>query len=1107
MVTISKMKRWAKIGALSFALLVTAGTRITDAQVDKATISGTATDSSGGVLVGASIQARNVGTGVTQTSVSDAQGRYRIPDLPIGNYEVQASMPGFEAVVHTGITLTVGSNPVVDFSLPVGKATQTVSVESQISQVETQTAAVSSLVTGSQMQDLPLNGRNFEQLLTLAPGVQRIIGNPAGQSAGNSFYGNQDNYSVSGSRPVGQAFLLDNTDITNFWTHGTGSGVGGTSLGIEAIAEFQVLTNTYGAQFGGTGAVINAVSKSGTNEFHGSAYEFFRNSALDSRNYFDGPSVPEFQRNQFGGSLGGPIKKDKLFFFVNYEGLRSSLGQTEDAFVPDAQVDSITGAPGSYMGLLPCGALNSPPSGCSASTPYIPTPVSNSIAPILATIYSHFLPAGPDLPIALPGSTTLVPSGIGEYRSVASLITNENYVLARMDYTLSSQDSLYGRYVSDRTQVLNPFAGSAIPLWPDAEHTANQYVTTEEKHIFSPTVLNLARFTFVRTLENGTTTGETPPLDFFPGSGREDGQLSPTGAATTIGASGLDPFYIIQNKFTEGDDLLWAHGAHSFKVGVSLVRIQTNLSAPIQIGGDFSFATLQSFYQAAPYFFLGASAPTPTPCAPNCFSTNRYFRQTEFFPYFQDDWKVTPTLTLNLGLRWDFATNAVGAGGIPLYTILNPLTSTGFTRVGHAFATNPNWLNLDPRLGLAYDPFKDHKTSIRAGFGIFHEQVVDRTYASAYYLAPPSGATLIVNFTGGAVPYPNPYSIGPLPYTGFAGADYRTDTAPYVMQYNLTIQRQSFGGIVLSLGYVGSQGVHLFSERDQNLPQTTTGSAVGAGSLANPFIGVETNPNFGSLNNAAATSHSSYNSLQVGLNRQLSHNLQGQVSYTYSKCIDDGSVTSSTEQGAYEVTDPYDQSYDRGRCAFDITHALTVNGMYTLPFRGSRLVSGWELTEILSASTGIPVNIQDGFDQSQLGGIEGDRPNYSGASGCHPSQILDVQAEPGVLGGPLQWFNPLCYALQPVGTLGNVGRDSISGPGILDLDFSIIKNTRISEKLNTQFRAEFFNVLNHTNFGQPNFMVFTGSPGSPQVYSPTAGQITTLNTASRQIQLALKLVF
>jgi len=230
MVMVSKTKRWATIVVLISAFLVTAGANITDGQVDKGTISGTATDSSGGVLVGSMIQAKNVGTGVTQTGVSDAQGRYKIPDLPIGNYEVQASMSGFETVVHTGITLTVGSNPVVDFSLPVGKTTQSVSVEGQISQVETQTASVSSLVTGAQMSDLPLNGRNFEQLLTLAPGVQRIVGNPAGASAGNSFYGNQDNYSVSGSRPVGEAFLLDNTDITNFWNHGTGSGIGGTSL-------------------------------------------------------------------------------------------------------------------------------------------------------------------------------------------------------------------------------------------------------------------------------------------------------------------------------------------------------------------------------------------------------------------------------------------------------------------------------------------------------------------------------------------------------------------------------------------------------------------------------------------------------------------------------------------------------------------------------------------------------------------------------------------------------------------------------------------------------------------------------------------------------------
>ena len=308
------------------------------AQVGKAAVTGTATDSSGAALVGATIRAKNVSTNETESTISGPQGRYRITDLPIGNYEIQASMAGFKTVVHQGITLTVGSEPVVDFSLSVGEVSQSVTVQGQASQVETQTSAVSSLVTPTQMADLPLNGRDYEQLLSLAPGVSVFQQVPYG-SVGSSWYGNQTNYSVSGSRPEGAAFLLDDTNISDFFNHTSGSGVAGTSLGVEAIAEFQLLTSTYSAQYGGTGAAMNAVTKSGTNTFHGSAYDFLRNSALDSRGYFDpltGP--PPFRRNQFGGSVGGPIKKNKLFFFANYEGLRSLLGETLVATVPEPYV-------------------------------------------------------------------------------------------------------------------------------------------------------------------------------------------------------------------------------------------------------------------------------------------------------------------------------------------------------------------------------------------------------------------------------------------------------------------------------------------------------------------------------------------------------------------------------------------------------------------------------------------------------------------------------------------------------------------------------------------------------------------------------------------------
>ncbi|HEU4386530.1 MAG TPA: hypothetical protein VFV34_01950, partial [Blastocatellia bacterium] len=359
--------------------------------------------------------------------------------------------------------------------------------------------------------------------------------------------------------------------------------------------------------------------------------------------------------------------------------------------------------------------------------------------------------------------------------------------------------------------------------------------------------------------------------------------------------------------------------------------------------------------------------------------------------------------------------------------------------------------------------------------------------------------------------FTNPYGVGLPPgstfaanYVAFAGLDYHTDTSPYVMQYNLTFQRELPGGLVASLGYVGSSGVHMFSERDQNLTKGTAGGTGAIGSPSNPFSGMETNPAFGSLNNVAASSHSTYHSLQASLNRQLSRNLVTQMSYTWSKCIDDGSVSSGLEQGSYEVTNAHNQRYDRGRCSFNIEHTFRASGVYMLPFEGNKLVSGWQVSGIFNTYTGLPINVQTGFNfptQSNLQGIQGDRPNYSHAPGCSPDHVL---------GDPSRWFDPACYALQPFGTLGDVPRHGITGPGFINLDLALLKRTKISEKFEAQFRAEVFNVGNHPNFRSPSTppgnTLFSGAVSAP-TSNPNAGRILSTVNSSRQIQFGLKLVF
>ena len=1102
----------AIFGALLLVLACAATVR---AQFQTATILGTATDTSGAALVGAKVTATNTGTNISQSTVADAAGRYRIPDLPVGNYNVQASQSGFQTVVHSDITLTVGANLVIDFSLPIGQVTQTVNVEGEVSRVETQTATVSSLVTSRQMSQLPLNGRNYEQLLSLAPGVQTIkqayITGGGGGGISSGFYGPSDTYSVAGSRPVGQVFLLDNQDLQGYWEKGAGSSVTGNSLGVEAIQEFQLLTNTYSAQFGGTGAAMNAVSKSGTNSLHGSAYEYFRNSALDARDFFDGPKIPPFRRNQFGGSAGGPVRKDKAFFFVNYEGLRSALGVTGNQFVPDAL---------SRTGSVPCNTVaGQTPATCSSGS-RLTVPVKSAVIGPYLNLYPTPAPGAVEQ-IVGAGPFKGYPSGNALFKSISSQPTSENYILGRLDYTLGSKDSIFGRYISDTAYMLLPVPFSNLADWPARFNGGDQFFTVEEKHLVSATAINELRFSFSRTNERSDqvflSDPATDPLQYYLGAlfngqpaytpgDREDGNIIVSGGTSNIGPGATARWHLIENKFTGGDDYFWTHGAHSLKVGVSITRIQDNIAVGRE-GGIFIFGSLPAFLNATPIQFQGEVNPHPG------FTRTRYSRATEIFPYVQDDWKLKSNLTLNIGLRYDYETNPICVAQ-PCNAIVDPPSSTGFTLVQHVVGQNPDTRNFDPRIGLAWDPFSDHRTSVRAGFGVFHEPLAARTYLNAYSQNPPSQTVVLAGppavglFPKPASCTPQPGCLNP-PFGTIYQIDYRSHKAPYEMQYNLTIQRDLGHNTVASLGYVGAQGVHLYNQRNLNSPTVVNAAGVPVSqSCTSPscfFKGPLPNPNFLGLDSTAPTSHSTYNGLIASLTRQISRNLQGQVSYTYSRCIDDGSASSGLEQASVEVLDAYNQRFDRAACIFNTTHSLRVNALYNLPFQGNRLVSGWQIAEILSTATGYPINVTNGLlpQVSNTGGITSDRPNF--VAGC------DRYSGQGQLSGPfVQWFNPSCYTPQTFGTLGNVGRNSLIGPGLLDLDFSVIKETRVTERLNAEFRAEFFNILNHTNLGQPAGAVFAGPGGAGAANSfiaGNAGLISTAATTSRQIQFAVKLTF
>ena len=1155
------------------------------AQTQTGAISGTVTDPSGGAVPGASVTITNEATSVSEQTVTDASGRYTVPQLAIGTYGVSVSKSGFQPEQHAGVALSVGASLIVDFALRVGNVSETVKVESEVSQVDVTNATVSTLVSPEQVSTLPLNGRNYTQLLELSPGIQTFSNSPAGSTgpggggASGAFYGNQSSYSFDGQRPEGQAFLLDNEDVRDFWEHGPGSASLGTALGVESLAEFQVLTNTYGAQFPGAGAVVNEASKSGTNTYHGSGYEFLRNSALDARNFFDkiftpvSPGVfdatvlpkPEFRQNQFGGSLGGAIKKDRLFFFANYEGFRNFLGTNVTSLVPEPYVLADDA--------LPCGQVGSPT--IANGFPNLVNSVSPACAALATTMSTWPAVSGfgvggnPIEPEAAFGSGSLQPAaagtiaeilglypspnstvlaadlgGFSPYTTLNTTTESEDYALGRVDYNLGTNDTIFGRYVNDRAELLQPFAGSPVLAdWPELGNTYNQYFTVQERHIVSPTAVNSVRFDYTRTHEDAnTTTAPNPILQFV--SGFPDGSISAgCPGCAPIGANTALPYNLAQNKFGVGDDLVWNRGAHSFHIGIRFARVQSNIYAPFVYGGTFAYFGEQAFVTGNPFLMLGTY--------PGHADSNRHFRENDYEPYFQDDWKINSRLTLNLGVRYDYATNPVGW---PLTAIVNPpvadttayftasdgtMYATGFTPVQHVFASNPNAKNIEPRLGLAWDPFNDHKTAVRAGFGVFHDPVAPRTYASDYYLSFPYASADLESFAqniGFPNAFPGVVSGGPTAAIAqFAGVDYQTNVSPYYMQYNLTIEHQLVAGTVFTIGYIGEQGRHLFTEADLNPPMcantpadeaagiyTTDCSNPATSIFASPVFGGTTNPRidttinpeapsipggaptfFGQLTNAVADQTSNYNSLQLSLNHQFSHNFNGQVSYTYSKCLTTGSSSSGLEQDVYEQADPYNRHYDYGLCAYDIRHNLVVNWLYTFPFKQNRLVSGWELGGIFTAHSGLPVTIQEGIDVAGLAAIQGDRPDYSGSCPGGRDQVL---------GRWYEWFNPTCYAAQPFGTLGDVPRSSIIGPNLVDLDFSLIKNTELWERLNLQFRAEFFNFLNRTNFAQPaSIDVFTGAATSP-ILAPygapgESGAIGGTFTPAREIQFALKLQF
>jgi hypothetical protein len=1030
-------------------------------QVVTGAISGRVFDSTGALVPGASIQMENVETGFSRTVQTDREGRYVARNLPLGAYSVTGKQAGFRTEVRSGIVLAVGSEATVDFQLNVGTAQETVVVTGEAAAIETTTSTLSGLVTPDDMRNLPLNGRDYQQLALLSPGV---ISNTAAGFIPSQGMGLR--LSINGSRADAILYLLDGTVVNDHSTNGPGSAAQ-ESLGVEGILEFRLLTHNFTAEYGrNSGAVMSAVTRSGTNEFHGSAYEFVRNNLFDARNFFNPGALPAFRRNQFGASFGGPLRKNRVFFFVNYEGLRQRQGTTITATVPDAQ----------------------------ARTGAVPDPVTHALTSVpLSSIAVPYLKLYP-----LPNGT-IFGDGTGQFVRTQSIPTNEDYAMERMDFRSSDKDTFYWRYVHDRSDTLAP---AAIPPFASTTTGTNHFVVLSETHIFSAASLNEFRFGFNRTDPTflGTTSID-PTLSFIPGLPFGTIQFSTASVGSTqlsnLGNNSKVPQDFVQNLYQSTDSFSIVRGAHSLKFGADVERIQLNLHEGDPTLGVYTFGGLLPLLAAQPsrfdFLLLGGDS-----------TTIRGWRRTMFGWFLQDDFHVRPNLTLNLGFRHEFITSPYEVNGrsANLRQITDPIST-----LGPPFEA-PR-ANFAPRVGLAWDPTGSGKTSIRLGVGIFFNHVDGRTF----YGTADTDARFLDALTVSNPPFPLGSAKSVAPQLQSTGAvQFNVDT-PTVIQYNFEVQRQLIPTLSLQLGYVGSDGYNMPREAFANIK---IAQKQPDGSTFFPSNSPIINPGFADVNQILTDARYNYNAFQVVLQKTLSGGLRLQGSYSFSKTLSDADSISNQQitSTAPSTMDIHNLARDYGLSAYNQTHTFVFNSQYQMPWdnrlsgkAAKAVLGGWAINGIFRYGSGLSFNIQDGFNRSGNGDSGNpDRPNLApGAS--YTTQGVTAGC-PGIatgrrLGIPSLYFDPCVFQLPAVGTFGNLGRNMGIGPPLANVDFTLMKSTALSERKKLEFRVECFNLLNHANFALPNRSVFN----SKGTYNGNDAVITNTVTANRQIQLGMKLVF
>lgn len=1104
--------------------LLAAAAGFLNAQQDTASIRGKVADPSGASVARATVTATETETGFGRETESDAQGNYLLVLLPIGHYRVEAAAPGFKRYAQDGISLSVGEVAVVPVRLSIGSTQETVVVQADATLLQT-TNDLGQTVHEREILDLPLNGRNFSQLGLLLPGAAPLT--QGLQIAGGSLRAGQS-YAVNGQRPESNEFLVDGAENYN-------SVNGGFVLRPppDAIAEFRILTNTASAEFGhNSGSNTNIVTRSGSNHFHGDVYEFFRNDVMDARNFFSANTEP-LKQNQFGGTLGGPIRRDKTFFFAYYEGFRNRQGETQLTTVPTAAERQ-----GDFSALCPS---YSPQGFCTSATG---TQLVNVFAPVPQPIPFNTLPSAAISPVSqnllafypLPNAPAYGPNA---YVTTQELQNPSDQFGTRVDHYISPHDALSVHYLFTNGSQLDPLsiAGANVPGFPVGEDFRAQNIAFEETHTFSPAVVNVARFSFLRNkFLFGQATNHTAisSLGF---------QYSPTLAVqagppfvevsgyASVGNPITGPADSYQDTYSFTDSVAWVRGRHDFKFGGEIQRDQINNLMGIASNGFFVFAPVPIVGNAFADFLIGQ----PVVFLQGGGQLSRGLRATNYNLYVQDSYKPTSRLTLNIGLRYELpqpyseihnetALFEAGAQSKVMPSAPAGLLYPGDPGVGPGLIPR-EYRAFAPRAGFAWDPTGSGRWVVRGAYGIFYDPYYNgeggplQTPESA----PPWFKTIQENFPSD---FANPLPAGANPFAPvFNGAQTLTLLTldpnlrlPYAQDWNLTVERAFGQSWLLDAGYVGTKGTKLprFIEGDPAVPCSTLPGSEQAScisgeqqnvNLYRPYSGCTPgDPNnciYGSVGLISGIANSSYNALQTSLRKRFGHGLAFLASYTYSKTIDDVSsfnISGSSPQLVAGENDlaqnPFDLAAERGRSLFDARHRLVLSYQWQSPFwRQSHnwyqyALGGWQFNGIFSASSGTPFTVYDSSDPS----LQGQAPEISGFVGDRPNLVGNPNDGPKTAS---EWFNTAAFQrVTQLGSFGDAGRNIVQAAGLAQWDFALLKDFRLRESASLQFRAEMFNLLNRVNFGVPN----------DDLNSPTFGQVQSA-LPPRQIQFALKLLF